>query len=164
MQGRPLTLGEWSALSPGLAKALEEAGARPQVVPAAHPGAMVAGLWRGGAPVLTRGDKIFWPGAGDDFAKPGHDKAMSILQHELQHVLEYAQGQLSAATYLTGPHNWSYDYKLTPGCAWTDFGAEQRASIVEDLFWLERGGDGVKLAAYRGLIPWAHPKAPTAET
>jgi hypothetical protein len=152
---RPLTLGEWSALSPGFAEALRDAGAQPRVVDGAHPGAKLSALWRGSTPILTRGDDIWWPGAPADMAKPGFEEVMAILQHELQHVLEYAQGRLTAAAYLTGPHNWTYAYKLSPASRWSDFGAEQRASIVEELWRLERGGDPTKLAAHRRLVPWA---------
>jgi hypothetical protein len=125
------------------------------VVDAPHAGAKLAALWRKSTPILTRGDDIWWPGAPADMAKPGLEGAMAVLQHELQHVLEYAQGRLSAAAYLASPHNWTYAYKLTPASRWNDFGAEQRASIVEELWRLERGGDPAKLAAHRKLVPWA---------
>lgn len=152
---RPLTLGEWSSLSPGLAGALRDAGAAPRIVPRAHPGARISALWRGKTPILTRGDDIWWPGAAPDMSAPGRETSMAVLQHELQHVLEYAQGRLSAAAYLGKPRNWIYAYDLGPGSKWNDFGAEQRASIVETLWWLERGGDPEKLEAHRKLVPWA---------
>lgn len=153
--GRGLTLGEWSSLSAGLASALRDAGARPIVVAAAHPGARLATLWRGKTPILTRGGEIWWPKAGPDLSLPSLEPDMAVLQHELQHVLEYAQNRLSAANYLTGPHNWTYDYVITPKSVWADFGAEQRASIVEALWWLERGGNEADIAEHRRLIPWA---------
>ena len=152
---RHLTPGEWAVLSPGLAGALRAAGAAPRIVDAAHPGAKVSKAWRGAAPILTRGNDIWWPGAPDDLSRPGREAAMALLQHELQHVLEYASGALSAAAYLANPKNWTYAYKLGPGSRWSDFGAEQRASIVEQLWRLERGGDAAALAAHRRIIPWA---------
>ena len=152
---RPLTLGEWSALSPGLAVALRDAGARPRIVPRAHPGARISALWRDKTPILTRGDDIFWPGAARDMSAPGLEASMAVLQHELQHVLEYAEGRLTAAAYLGRPKNWIYAYTLKPGSRWNDFGAEQRASIVEALWWLERGDDPEQLEAHRRLVPWA---------
>lgn len=150
---RPLTAGEWSSLSNGLADALRLAGSEPRVVAAAHPAARVTTLWRGKTPILTRGDEIWWPRAPADFT--GDTAALPVLQHELQHVLEYAQGRLSAAAYLIDPRNWSYEYKLKPESRWDDFGAEQRASIVEQLWRLERDKDRVALAAHRNLVPWA---------
>ena len=152
---RPPTPGEWSALSPGLAEALGRAGAHPHIVAAAHPGAKLSKAWRGQTPILTRGDAIWWPKAPTDASKPGLEAAMAVLQHELQHVLEYAGGQLTAAAYLANPKNWTYAYKLTPASRWSDFGAEQRASIVETLWWLERGGDEAALKEHRRVVPWA---------
>jgi hypothetical protein len=152
---RPLTPGEWAALSPGLMDALRKAGSKPVIRDGAHPGAKVAKAWRGKTPILTRGDDIWWPGASEDFSRPGREAGMAVLQHELQHVLEYATGQLTAAAYLTDPRNWTYGYKLGPDSRWSDFGAEQRASIVETLWKLERGGDAAALAAHRKVIPWA---------
>jgi hypothetical protein len=152
---RPLTTGEWASLSPGLAEALRLAGAEPRIVPFAHPAARVSKLWRGKTPILTRGDEIWWPRAPWDFT--GDAAALPVLQHELQHVLEYAQGRLTAAAYLIDPRNWTYDYKLKPESRWTDFGAEQRASIVEELWRLERDKDRSALAAHQKLIPWSRP-------
>lgn len=140
-----------------MAAALRDAGAKPTLVDADHPGAKLSTLWRGKAPILTRGDDIWWRGAPADISKPGWEASMAVLQHELQHVLEYAQGKLSAAAYLTGPHNWTYAYQIKPGSRWSDYGAEQRASIVEKLWWLEKGGDPAALEQHRRLVPWAKP-------
>ena len=64
---------------------------------------------------------------------------MAILQHELQHVLDYATGALRPGAMRPAPRNWIYRYELKPGARWRDFGAEQRASIVEDYWRIERG-------------------------
>ena len=82
---------------------------------------------------------------------------MAILQHELQHVLEFATGELSTWRYALIPRNWTYRYQLKPGSRWRDFGAEQRASIVEDYWRIERGlnREAGRLEHYRTLIPWA---------
>ena len=152
---RPLTGGEWAALSPGLMDALRASGAKPVIMDDAHPGAKVSKAWRGRTPILTRGDVMWWPDAPPDMSRVGREKQMAILQHELQHVLEYATGELNAAVYLTNPKNWTYAYKLGPAARWSDFGAEQRASIVEELWRLERGGDPAKLAEHRRVVPWA---------
>ena len=81
---------------------------------------------------------------------------MAILQHELQHVLDYALGWLTAFRYLTQPRHWTYRWRLSEGAGWDAFGAEQRASIAEQLWLMERGlAPDHDLAAVRRLIPWA---------
>ena len=154
---RPLTAGERAALSPGMAEALDGAGADPRIVAAPCAYARIAAIWRGHLPILSLGQRIFWPAAFDDFSRPGCERHMAILQHELQHVLEFATGALTPVRYVLFPKNWIYGYRLRPGARWRDFGAEQRASIVED-YW--RMQHGLKLAEpsldhYRLLIPWA---------
>lgn len=152
---RDLTAGERGALSPGLIAALDEAGVRPVVVARASLLASIAGLWRSRTPVLTLHERIFWPGALTEFA--GVDEAMSVLQHELQHVLDYATGALTMVGYACRPSNWRYRYELAPGCRWRDFGAEQRACIAEDYWRLERAGalaGDERPLIYQALIPW----------
>jgi hypothetical protein len=106
---------------------------------------------------VALGRRIFWPCAHDDFSLPGREKHMAILQHELQHVLDYATGALSTWRYAALPRNWIYHYELIPGARWRDFGAEQRASIVEDYWRIEHGLKRADpgLEHYRLLIPWA---------
>ena len=162
-QGRGLTAGERAALSPGLVQALREAGAEPRLIPSAHPGAVVAALWRGAAPILTRGAQVHWPGLRDDLSRVS-DRAMGVLQHELQHVLDYAGGELTALRYLLKPKNWVYRYRLADHSRWSDFGAEQRAQIAEHYWLLGRGradlveydlnGPCAPRAAYQRVIPW----------
>lgn len=149
--GRPLTDAEWRALSPGLADALRARAITPRLIPRTHPAARVAALWRGGVPILTRGPEIWWPGAPSCLAQ---GRAMAVLQHELQHVLDYADGHLTALRYLTHPRDWIYGWRL--GSRWEAYGAEQRASIVEHLWRMEHGlADAADLPAVRSLIPWA---------
>lgn len=153
---RALTPGEWGAVSPGLAQALRDAGAEPRLEPRAHPAARVAALWRGGTPILTRIEVIWWPGAPEDLSTPGQERGMAILQHELQHVLDFATGWLTALGYLTHPRHWTYRWRLSDGAAWEALGAEQRASIAERLWLIERRlAPRDDLAALRRLIPWA---------
>ena len=154
---RPLTEGEWAALTPGLARALRGAGAAPLLRDRNHPGAAIAALWRGGqAPVLTRHDVIWWSRAADDLSRPGQEQGMSVLQHELQHVLDYRIGWLTLVRYVLRPANWSYDWAITPGRPWDDYGAEQRASIAEQI-WLADNGLAPQnsVEALRRLVPWA---------
>lgn len=154
---RPLTPGEWAALSPGLARALKAAGVEPVIVARAAWLARAASFWRGHVPILSLPGRIYWPGAVEDFSPPGHERQMAVLQHELQHVLEFGAGVLSPLRYLLNPRNWAYTYRLFPGCAWADFGAEQRARLVEDYWLIERGLKAALLdpiEEYRRLIPW----------
>ena len=151
---RPLTTGEWAALSPGLAAALHTAEAAPRIMPRAHIGARIAALWRGHTPILTRGAVIWWAGAPADISAAS-PQAMAVLQHELHHVLEYATGRLSAWNYLTNRQNWSYALTLTDRHRWDDLGAEQRAVVAERLYLAEHGvAHTDELANLRRLLPW----------
>jgi len=154
MDGRPLTDGEWRALSPGLVQALKAVGAAPAIVPRPHRAAQMASLWRGGQTILTRGDAIWWPDAPADLSISL--RCMPVLQHELQHVLDYRLGQLTAVRYLTNPLNWTYRWRLKAGRPWRAFGAEQRASMAEAFWRIENGlAAADDLDALRTLIPWA---------
>jgi hypothetical protein len=154
---RTLTDAEWSALSPGLAQALRSAGVQPVMVARASTPAQVARLFRGAAPIMVLGPRIYWPGALEDMASARNGRALAVLQHELQHVLEFATGELSVPRYVTRPGNWRYGYRLGPNSSWRDFGAEQRASITEHLWLIEHGlmADRHAGAHHRRVIPWA---------
>ena len=155
-QARTLTYGEWASLSPGLAEALRWADSAPRIVARAALGAKIARLWHGSVPVMAWGDRIYWPGALQDFSAPGRERLMAQLQHELQHVLEFASGELTAARYALNPRNWRYRYALNDSSQWRRFGAEQRASIVEHLWLIERGlGLDATPVHHRRVIPWA---------
>ncbi len=153
--GRPLTVGEWRALSPGLEAALVASGARPRIVSVAHPAARIAAAWRGSVPILTRGDAIFWPGASPDLSKHGPGR-LAILQHELQHVLDYRSGRLTAARYLGDPREWTYNVDDALSRGFDRLGAEQRATFAEHL-WLAENGfrPASEVAVLRAVIPWA---------
>ena len=154
---RSLTSGEWSALSAGLADALRAAKAQPVIIARPSLPARLARLLRGSIPVMVLGRRIFWPGALEDFSGPWNGRAMAVLQHELQHVLEFATGELGVVRYALWPPNWLYSYELGPNARWKDFGAEQRASIVEHLWLIEHGHmvDADGGARHRRVIPWA---------
>ncbi len=154
---RRLTDGEWSQLSPGLAKALGAAQVEPAIVARAAVGARIARLWRGSTPILAWGRSIYWPGALQDFSGPGAGRRMAVLQHELHHLWEYAEGRLSPLRYAVDPRNWAYGYDLSVTSRWKDFGAEQRASIAEDLWLIEHRllGDDHGGDLHRGILPWA---------
>jgi hypothetical protein len=154
---RPLTAREWSSLSDGLAAALSRAGVQPRIVARPAIGARVAALWRDGAtPILAWKQSLYWPDALDDFAAPEAWRGMALLQHELHHLWEYAVGDLTWLGYGLDPRNWRYRYGLTARSRWTDFKAEQRASIAEDLWLIEHGhmSGPAQAAHHRDLLPW----------
>ena len=150
MHERSLTSAERRLLSPGLVAALTAAGAEPVIVPRAAWLAKLTWLWRGHVPILTRGRKIYWPGATADFSKAPN--AMAVLQHELQHVLDFSTGRLSSLGYLLNPKNWTY--RLPNDWDWPRLGAEQRAVLAEKL-WRAEQGLSEELDACRCAIPWA---------
>ena len=151
---RGLTEAERRALNSGLLAALTRAKAEPRIVARASVLASISGLWRGHIPVLTTRRRLFWPGALIDFSS--HPALMATLQHELQHVLEFATGELTYREYLLKPRNWRYVYRLELGKGFWDYGAEQRASMAEHL-WLAENGHrpASEGAALRLTIPWA---------
>lgn len=108
---------------------------------------------------MALGQTIRWAGAPDDMSAQGLERQMSILQHELQHVLEFASRDLSFLGYAMLPFNWGYRYELGEGTRWRDLGAEQRAQAVQDYWLAERrlAADDPRLAEFRRLIPWASP-------
>ena len=103
---------------------------------------------------MAVGDTVWWPDAAENFAGTIQ---MSVLQHELQHILDYAEGRLSVLGYLVNPRNWFYRYDLFRVRTWEAFGAEQRASLAEHLWRFERSGDVHQAQRVRALIPWARP-------
>ncbi|HYE46920.1 MAG TPA: hypothetical protein VEA44_14250 [Caulobacter sp.] len=149
---RTLTGGEQAALSPGLWDALVAAGAFPRIVASPSPLARIAWLWRGHTPVLTLGDRIFWGRAPEDCSR--QPAAMALLQHELQHVLDYATGRLSWFSYAVDPRNWSYALPGQDRWDWDRLGAEQRAVLAEQLWRAERAGDAARIAVLRAVLPW----------
>lgn len=153
---RPLTEGEWAALTPDLVAALKAAGVDPRIVPHAHPGARIAQAWRGHLAVLTQGDSIWWPNAPADFSTPYWAEGLAVLQHELHHAWEFATGRLTLGGYLINPGNWTYDFDIGRDQPWGRLGAEQRAVAAEHLWMAEHGMRlASEVAALRGLLPWA---------
>ncbi len=148
---RSLTVRERAALSDGLWDALMAAGAFPRIVSGSSPLARLSHLWRGHTPVLTLGDRIYWGRAPDDCSR--QPAAMALLQHELQHVLDYATGRMSWLSYALRPKDWIYD--LPAGALdWARLGAEQRAVLAERLWRAERKGAADETARLRAVLPW----------
>jgi hypothetical protein len=139
-------------MSPGLAAALVARDVRPEIEDRPHFAAHLA-RWRfRSVPILALETTIWWPKDAADFAGT---RQMGVLQHELQHVLDFAEGRLTALGYLTGPHNWTYRWQLVEHLDWSRLGAEQRASVAEALWRAERSRDDHAVAMLRGVIPWA---------
>jgi hypothetical protein len=132
---------------------MRQAGAFPRIVPFASPLARIARIWRGHLPVLTLGDAIYWPGAPEDASRRPAD--MALLQHELQHVLDYATGRLTWLGYAVDPRNWTYRLPPPEQQDWRRLGAEQRAVLAEQLWRAEAIGDVEAAQALGRRIPWA---------
>jgi hypothetical protein len=153
MPRRPLTSAEWAELSEGLGAALSAAGVAPIIDPHPHPAAYLAQLRFGSLPIMAVGRTIWWPKAPPDLAGTN---AMAVLQHELQHILDFAEGRLTVAGYLLLPRNWTYRWGLDGRLTWARLGAEQRASAVEALWRAERSSAHSETTAMlRRIIPWA---------
>jgi hypothetical protein len=151
---RGLTEAELAGLNPGLVSALGRAAVQARIVSRASLLASISGLWRGQIPIITLKRRIYWPGAMPCFS--GHVEHMATLQHELQHMLEFATGELSLRSYVLNPANWRYGYELELGKGFWDYGAEQRASMAGDLWWAENGhATASEGAALKLTIPWA---------
>ena len=110
---------------------------------------------------MAVGRTIWWPAARPDFAG---DSATAVLQHELQHLLDYAEGAMSPTKYLLNPRHWRYGVQLSLEVRWDQLGAEQRASLAEDLWYSENNGDAERTLALRAVIGWATAYRPRAVT
>ncbi len=153
MARRELSPAERAELSGGLVRALSAAGVTPMVEGRPHPAAFLARLRFGGLPIMAVGRTIWWPNARADFAGTPD---MAVLQHELQHILDFAEGRLTILGYLLLPRNWTYRWALGDRLSWDRLGAEQRASMAEALWRAERSAaDNKALATLRTVIPWA---------
>jgi hypothetical protein len=153
MVRRELSPGERAELSDGLIEALSAAGVTPMVDERPHPAAFLARLRFGSLPIMAVGRTVWWPNARRDFAGTGD---MAVLQHELQHILDFAEGRLTVLGYLLLPRNWGYRWELSGRLSWDRLGAEQRASVAESLWRAERSPTQTEVAAkLRAVIPWA---------
>lgn len=153
---RGLTEGELAALNPGLVRAMAQVRAEPMIVARASILASISGLWRGHIPIMVLHRRIFWPGALTDFSLSERPDYMAVLQHELQHVLDFKTGELSLHRYALSPRDWRYRYRLELGRDFWSYGAEQRACMAEDLWRAENGLISASQgAALRLTIPWA---------
>ena len=153
MVRRELSSAERADLSEGLVNALAAVGVRPRVDSRPHPAAFPARLRFGSLPIMAAGRTTWWPHARQDFAGTGE---MAVLQHKLQHILDFAEGGLTVLGYPLLPHNWRYRWKLSDRLSWDRLGAEQRASMAEALWRAEHSSaEGQVAATLRAIIPWA---------
>lgn len=123
---RPLTLSERTALPAGLIAAVPVEAVR--LIGRAHPLSWLSQALGCGPLIVVRGQHIFWPDLTADLsARP---EVLALLAHELTHVWQYANG-LTVWRYLWRERG-RYRYRLIPGKAFTDYGYEQQAAMVED--------------------------------
>ena len=102
---------------------------------------------------------IYMPGNeyATDFSDPKVDLLLrSTFVHEAAHLYQWYV--LGRTVWLRGAFDRTYDYVLTPGKKWEDYGVEQSAMIAQDWWLLKHGGKVknatvYKLADYSGLMP-----------
>lgn len=131
---RSLTLSERAALPAGLIAAVPVEGVR--LIGRAHPLSWLSQAVGRGPLIVVRRRRIFWPDLPADLST--RPEFMALLAHELTHVWQYANG-LTLWRYLWRERG-RYRYRLIPGKAFTDYGYEQQAAMVED--WV-RGRNGL---------------------
>ena len=132
---RPLTAGEIAGLPPGLIAAVPVADVR--LAGRHHPGSRASELIGRSALIVVRGRRIFWPHLGEDMS--GDRVAMSLLAHELVHVWQYETGMTLWRYVLRALVQGQYAYAFEPGKAFTAYGYEQQAAMVEDWVRLMSG-------------------------
>ena len=149
---RKLTAAEIAGLPPGLVAMVDIAGI--ELVRRHSWVSRLAMLIGRGAQIVVRGKRVFWPRLLADFS---HDAvAMSLLAHELVHVWQYANG-MTLWAYIRRERG-VYRYRLD-GRAYTAYGYEQQAAMVEDWVRLRHGlaarwGTGVDMAALEAIVPF----------
>ncbi|WP_245531338.1 hypothetical protein [Asticcacaulis biprosthecium] len=122
---RGLTVGEVSALPPGLVAAIDAAGV--ELLRAHLWVSYLAMLIGRGAQIVVRGRRIFWPHLPADVSDT--PELLAVLAHELTHVWQYAHGMTLWRYILRERGRYGY---VLDGRPFADFGYEQQASIVED--------------------------------
>ncbi len=129
---RTLTPEEIDALPTGLLDAVPFAEVR--LVNGHHWVSHLARLVGRGPQIVVRGRRIFWPRLPSDMS--GNAVAMSLLAHELVHVWQYETG-MTLWRYILRERG-RYHYRID-GRAYTDYGYEQQAAMMEDWMRLRAG-------------------------
>lgn len=151
VQMRTLSPTEIKALPTGLLAAVPFKDVR--LVDTHHWVSHLARLIGRGTQIVVRGRRIFWPHLLTDFS--ADPVMMSLLAHELVHVWQYENG-LTLWRYILR-ESGQYHYRID-GRAYTDYGYEQQAAMVED--WMRlRGGlppryGQVDSGALKEIIPF----------
>ncbi len=156
MEKRSLTPAERAALPQRLVAALPDGIV---LVNAHHPLSHLSRIFRRFAVILVRNKTIFWPGLIDDMASdPAH---LSLLAHELTHVLQYQAG-MTLWRYIWRDvigNLGRYSYALQPGKPFDAYAYEQQAAMVEDWVLLSHGlssrygAPGTTRKALADLVP-----------
>jgi hypothetical protein len=136
MDKRSLTPAERAALPQGLVAALPDGIV---LVNAHHPLSHLSRIFRGFAVILVRNKTIYWPGLIDDMScDPAH---LSLLAHELTHVLQYQAG-MTLWRYIWRDvigNLGRYSYRLETGKPFDAYAFEQQAAMVEDWVLMSHG-------------------------
>jgi len=151
VQMRPLTPSEIDVLPTGLLSLVPFQDVR--LVGGHHWVSWLAQMIGRGPQIVVRGRRIFWPHLPADIS--GNAVAMSLLAHELVHVWQYETG-LTLWRYILRERG-QYHYRID-GRAYTDYGYEQQAAMMEDWMRLRAGlpprYSEVDPAALKGIIPF----------
>jgi hypothetical protein len=129
---RGLTQDEISALPTGLLDALPFQAVR--LIDGHHWVSWLARLVGRGPQIVVRGRRIFWPHLPADMSD--NAVSMSLLAHELVHVWQYETG-MTLWRYVWRERG-QYHYRIEGG-AYSDYGYEQQAAMMEDWMRLRCG-------------------------
>lgn len=158
---RPLSDAEISALPGRMAEMIDLK--KVSLINGRHPVAWLARYILGHRHVIVvRGSDIYWPRLPDDLSsKP---ELLGLLAHELTHVWQYQKG-MNILKYMFRERG-RYKYKLLPDQAFTKYGFEQQAAMVEDWVRLHtprcmaRYNHGCSVGDLSALVPFANEPQP----
>jgi hypothetical protein len=102
---------------------------------------------------------LYFPGTLwlDDFAAPGVALSKrALFIHEGTHLYQWYG--LGRTVWLRGPFARNYEYELTPGKKFADYGLEQMGMIAQHYYMLREGGSlpveyRYSLADYQAILP-----------
>lgn len=99
--------------------------------------------------------QVYFPGAeyAPDFSVASFAKRATFV-HEGTHLYQWYG--LNQTVWLRGPFQRNYDYRLTPGKAFQDYGLEQMSMIAQHYYVLREGGRislPYTLADYQTMLP-----------
>ena len=151
VQIRPLTPAEINALPTGLLAVVPFEAVR--LIDGHHWVSWLARLIGRGPQIVVRGRRIFWPRLPADMSD--NAVSMSLLAHELVHVWQYEIG-MTLWRYVWRERG-QYHYRIEGG-AYSDYGYEQQAAMMEDWMRLRSGlaprYSEVDLTTLKEIIPF----------